>query len=631
LTAAARPSRVDVFMRVRILLGTILLVAAVGRFTALGWGLRHVPEPEERLFVENVRLMLKAGDLDHRFYEYPGLFLYLLAPFVAAVEPPGGSVHPAQDDVAAAPAYRAARAVVAFFGVLSVALVFLLGRRLADERVGLIAAALLAVSPFEIETAHTVRPDVVLETFVLAALLAFTRVGARRRDDAVAGLALGTAAAVKFTGGLLVAVYLVARWITPGPRVQGTLVAGLVSMATWALLTPYALITPQKFLAGTADQWNYHYRTGAVGGHFLEFLGYYLSNHARGLGLVAGALAVVGLLWTIARPPRREWLPVAAWPLVLLGVLSTADMRYGRLSLSLAGVASLLAARTIAGTTARWPAATVLAAAVAVAIPLRSSILYIRDVSGPIPSDITADWIHANVPARSVILCRLEWLGIDQNRYEVVRSTGFPDQDRLGAMYADYVVDGARDPFFQEFAPVFATERISTFNGDRLAVRRVPPERRRVDHLIPLAGARWSASSKTESAAAAGDGRLEVAWSTAAPQRPGDWLQVELPAAVEVTRVELMTAGKDHRAAQELLLWVRDAEGTWHRWPFAHARPPVEHQPPKGRSQVLVFQPVRTSGLRLEQLGRGKTRWAVAEVRLGGPEAARKYDARPAE
>jgi len=606
-------------MRVRVVLGILLLVAAAGRFTALGWGLRHVPEAEERLFVENVRLMLKAGDLDHRFYEYPGLFLYLLAPFVAAAEPPGGSMHPAQDDVAAAPAYLAARGVVAFFGVASVLLVFLLGKRLADERVGLIAAALLAVSPFEIETAHTVRPDVVLETFVLAALLAFTRLGPRLRDDVVAGLALGAAAAVKFTGGLLVPVYLLARALTPGPRIKGIVAAGLVSMATWIVLTPYAVIRPEKFLAGTADQLGYHYRTGEVGGHFFEFLGYYVQNHTRGLGIVAALLAAAGLVWTLLRPPRREWRPVAAWPVILLGVLCTADMRYGRLSLSLAGVAALLAARVIVDATGRWPRATAALALLAVALPLRASILYIRDLRGPIPSDLTADWIHANVPPGAVILCRLDWLGIDRARYEVVMSTGFPDQDRLGARYVDYIVDGSRDPLFLDLPASFTTDRISTFNGDRLTVRKVPPDRRRIDRAVALDGARWTASSNVDQAPAVSDGRLDVAWSTGAPQAPGDWLQVELPAPIDVRRLDLMTGGRAHRAAQDLRLWTRDSEGLWHRWPFTHARPPVEHQPPKGRSQVLVFEPVRTWGLRVEQLGRGKTRWSVAEVRLMGP------------
>ena len=614
-----------------MLLAIVVMAAAAGRFTALGWGLRHLPEPEEQMFVENVRQMLVAGDLDHRFYEYPALFFYILAPAVAAAEPAQGSAHLVRDGVAAGRTYLAARAVVAAFGVASCVLVFLLGRQLMDDRAALLAAALLAVSPFEIETAHTVRPDVVLETFVLLALLAFRRTGGRLRDDAVAGVALGAAAAVKFTGGLLVPVYLLSRWLSPGPRVQGTLVAGLVSMATWLVLTPYAVLKTRAFLGGTADQWNYHYRTGEVASHFTDIVGYYLAAHQRGLGVPAAVLVFVGLAATLPGPRRREWIPLVAWPVTLMGVLSTADMRYGRLCLSDSCVQALLAAAG-ALVLARWrprPAAAL--GLVALAAPAVVSLKYLRDVGGIIPSDEAVAWIDAHVPPRATILCRLEWLGIDPRRFEVLRSNGFPHEDRLAAAHADFIVDGARDPLFGDLAPLYATERISTFNGDRLVVREVPAARRRRDRELPLEGVKVTGSSNSAEAAAVVDGRIDAAWSTEAPQAPGDWLQIDLTGPVWLGRVELMIGGKLHRAAQEVRLWVRDEAGGWHRVSHAHARPPVEEQPPKGRSQVLVFEPVRTAALRIEQTGRGKTRWSVAELRLGAADSGRKYDAATAE
>src|SRR6185369_9708678 len=126
---------------------------------------------DEQYFVENVRGMLVRGDLHPRFYEYPNLVFYLLWPVLALADrttlAPGG--------------YLAARAVVAAFGVSSVLLAYWLGRRVAGVWAGMAAALLLAVSPVEVHTAHMVRPDVILESFVLLALLAFDRVGPRLR------------------------------------------------------------------------------------------------------------------------------------------------------------------------------------------------------------------------------------------------------------------------------------------------------------------------------------------------------------------------------------------------------------------------------------------------------------------
>jgi len=123
--------------RVLLALVAILGLAAGLRFTALGWGLRHEPDWDERVFVQSAAWMVASGDLDHRFYEYPGLPVYLLAPAVLRHGPP--EVGPG--------AYLDARRIVAGFGVLSVLLVYVLGRRLGGEVSGLSAALLLAVSP----------------------------------------------------------------------------------------------------------------------------------------------------------------------------------------------------------------------------------------------------------------------------------------------------------------------------------------------------------------------------------------------------------------------------------------------------------------------------------------------------
>ncbi len=68
----------------------------------------------------------------------------------------------------------AVRYLSAFFGVLMVALTFALGRKV-DERVGLIAAGLMALSPFAVYYSQETRGYTLLTSLVLIATLAFIR------------------------------------------------------------------------------------------------------------------------------------------------------------------------------------------------------------------------------------------------------------------------------------------------------------------------------------------------------------------------------------------------------------------------------------------------------------------------
>ena len=166
--------------RHRLLLAGILILAATLRLIGLGWGSRHRALGDESDFVDNVAQMLVHHDLDHRFYEYPGFFLYLLAPGQWLTGAPYNTF----------PAYLAGRLLVVGFGVASVGLVYLLGLRLRDQRTGLVAALLLAVSPVDVDTAHMIRTDVPLETFLLLGLLALLLdvVEQTREDNGVSPL-----------------------------------------------------------------------------------------------------------------------------------------------------------------------------------------------------------------------------------------------------------------------------------------------------------------------------------------------------------------------------------------------------------------------------------------------------------
>jgi hypothetical protein len=583
-------------------LASVLALGAVLRFGGLGWGLRHEPHIDERYFVENVGWMLAHRDLDHRFDEYPGLFFYLLAPVLAWLDPP--RFGPA--------AYLAARAVVAAFGVASIGLVYVLGVRLAGPATGLAAALILAVSPVEVQTAHMVRPDVVLESFALLALLAMTRVGARTRNDVVAGGWMGAAAAVKFTGGLLVPSYLARRLAARGPRGTGVIVAGLAAVVAFGLCSPHTILDLRGGWAGLATQVGYHYDVRPRGEQaFVGMLTTYGLVLLKALGAVALALAAVGV-WQ-ARRQWRRWLPLWLFPLTTVAVYSTAEVHHDRFVVPVLGVLALCAGEAARRTGRRWAWALALAAAI---VPLRSSIDYVSGVRRPSTRDQALEWITESVPAGASVVTAVTDLGVPRDRYRVLPTAGLDEaRARLLAQHADVVVaqpiaDGA---LLRDLRIVRAIEPLNRHAGPPLALAS-PAHAARYEP-IDLRAAVVTVSEAPDRSVALFDGDPETSWATSGPQGD-DWIDVALPHPVRLGRIELRVPGRGRLFGRNIHVSVGPAGGPLTRVAVVAGLPPIEPGATAGARQVLLFSPVIASRIRLTQVAEAGKPWGVAELRI---------------
>jgi hypothetical protein len=593
----------------RVLLVSILLLAAALRFAGLGWGLRHLPDLDERWFVENAARMLNTRDLDHRFYEYPGLFFYLITPVVAFLHP--SDVGPS--------AYLGARTVVALFGIASVGLTYLLGARLAGRPAGLSAALLVAVSPVEVFTSHQVRPDVALETFVLLAFLAFLHLGPDARGDLLSGAAIGAATAVKFTGVFLAPSYLAYRLTAPGFRVSRVALAAGVSVVAFAVCSPYTILHFTDAMQGAHTQVSHHYALRERGEE-----SYFAMAWTYGLGLMKAfgpvALVLVAAGALLAARDWRRWLGVLIYPVVVIAVLSTAEIHFDRHLVPAIGVLSVLAGRVIASVAKRSPVAAVCAAVAAAALPLAGSIDYVRGVSVPGTRDAVVDWVDRNVRPGARVVTTLGELGLDARRYEVVRIPRLDERSRPLALHADAVITGPGDSemLVRQLSTLYAADPPNPHAGPRLVVSAPPAADRPAYEEVKPALPWLSASFGKEGLPALVDGDRETAWTTAAPQAPGEWIQVDLPAPRTIGSVELLLRGRGRMYGKNLHVFVTEDGKEWSRVSVMQGRPPVAAQLPSpgGSAQVLIFEPRRVRALRIEQVGRRERAWGVAELRL---------------
>ncbi len=415
--------------RTHALLLLVLALAAFLRFTGIGWGLRHIPDPDERVFVERTRNMIERGDFDPGWYEYPGLVFWALRGVLAAA--PSGLREGAGD-------YLLGRGMIASFSLASVLLAWLLGRRLLGERAGLVAALWLAVSPVEIQTAHMVRPDVVLGTAVLLALLALSFLGSRLRQDWLAGLALGACLATKFTGAAMGLAWLAARWLAPGRRWGGLLLGGAAAAAVLVATTPRLATDPLAILEGARAQSGYMYDAARDASRGTTPALYYAQRYVRSLGPAGAALALLGLAAVLRRP--RPFAPALVYLAGLLIVLGSAEARFERLIVSSLGIAALLAARGLLAIESRWPAACLPLAALAVALPGVESLQYSLALRQPSTRDQVLDWIEGELPRGARVLSGVPDLGLDRLAYDVSGLSGEAALDALAASRADAVI-----------------------------------------------------------------------------------------------------------------------------------------------------------------------------------------------
>src|SRR4029078_5941456 len=79
------------------------------------------------------------------------------------------------------------------------------------------------------------------------------------------------------------------------------------------------------------------------------------------------------------------------------------------------------------------------------------------------------------------------------------------------------------------------------------------------------AAGRLAAGPGAGSGEAAVDGRLETRWSTGRPQRPGDFLQVDLPAPTLLTGVDLELRAFTTDYPRDVAVEVAREDGRWMR------------------------------------------------------------------
>lgn len=436
-----------------LLLGSILAVAAYFRWTGLDWDSGYLFHPDERqilLVISNLHLpanlleiFTPASSLNPKFFAYGSFPIYLLRA-LAPFSPPTSIVGPWADEQLTRWVLLG-RWLSGLFDLGTIVLTYALGKQIYNVRVGLLAAACVAVTVLHIQLSHFYAVDTLLTFFTLATLYCAFRVAAetisseKTNNEAssknrnfrwlvLTGICFGLAMATKITAAPLAfpIVYVCYRITLRAPfrfsrahlleisragrrpllQIVGIALIVFVATQPYVLIDWYTFgrdVIRETFVArGWLD---YPYTRQYVG--TLPFVYQVTQGAVWGMGLPLGLSAWAGGVWFFV-----QWWKTRAWrdaflvSFVLLYALTIGLQytKYLRYLLPLLPLLYIMAASALGQLfSARGKVYAVL-----VSLVLVSALLYafafIQIYSQEHPWLTASRWIYQNVPLGKTLL-----------------------------------------------------------------------------------------------------------------------------------------------------------------------------------------------------------------------------------
>lgn len=407
-----------------IALAGVLVIAVVVRLIGVGWGLPLVYHPDEPLFVGKVLEMMQTGDFNPRYFIYPSLFLYLLLPaailtfaqgatkgqFSSVADLFAGRMMTTGTGTTEIPSlYLLGRLEMTLFGMLTIYLVYRLGREIADWRTGILAALLLSLSPIHIIASHYYRPDALVTLLVVASAYAAVRVFTTGSwaGYVAAGMLAGLAAASQYNGIVVLAVLWVAHLLRTRTLAHAGLWVGTAVAALGFLIgMPFALFDMPTWLDDLAWQLRHYYVVGHAGaeaeGPVSQTL-WYLGKLVEYTGALP-LLAVVGLVVDVI---RRRWTSViiATFPTVYFFLMIRPRVHTIMMLTPMLPFLALLGARGFLVLWARRPKHAVPRSVVAIGlllalllVPWLQTLSTVHMFARPEARTAAREWIVKNLP-----------------------------------------------------------------------------------------------------------------------------------------------------------------------------------------------------------------------------------------
>ncbi len=345
-------------MSVRVALAIVLAAGAALRFWNIDAGLPYRISVDEPVIAERAIGMMRSGNFNPRFYDYPGLYIYLqlLVGCIRYITGAMSGLWQSLSEFYPEHLFPWTRMLNAAIGTATIALLYCAGTRW-DRWVALTAAAILAVFHNHVRESHFALTDIPLTFLTVLTFLLSLRAYERGTLPALlaAGVSAGLATATKYSGAYTLVLPLLAACVAQTPIPMRLVHVGAVLVASgvaFLIAAPYTLLDLPRFLnAFGALASFYAPRPFSDGGAV------YLGHMRIAIGWAGLIVLGAGIVWGTVRALRdrdlRRWALVVVFPIMFFYALGTKQLIYARYLLPAVPFFCLIMAFAIVDAT-RW-------------------------------------------------------------------------------------------------------------------------------------------------------------------------------------------------------------------------------------------------------------------------------------
>lgn len=353
--------------------------------------------------------------------------------------------------------YLIGRLLAAIMGVLTVYLTYLIGKRLFSEKIGLVSALFLSVTPVLVIHSHYLKMDVPMTFWLTLTFLLITHilVSDKMKWYIWAGIGAGLTAGTKYHGGLLIWLIIpVAHLLREGINKKSLLslfgrklfLSGIASLVAFLLVNPYIVLAFDEFRRDFFGLGAKVAFSQAASTEDSSYLGLYYFRYvfACVMGLPFYILTMAGVIFALIKRNKADLL-IFAFLILSFSFLNLSRYKMANYTIPLMPFLALWASRLVLSITSPrvvWNYSRIAVIAAIFVYTLLYSLAFDNLFARKNVRIVAGEWITSNIePGARIGLTdgQLPYLGppINELKYRVVMAG---NSEQLNTVKPDYFV-----------------------------------------------------------------------------------------------------------------------------------------------------------------------------------------------